>query len=724
MASPIPVSATIEKTDYTRWRLRSEDGRQTWHYLTTDKELAAWPQSVADKYHLGLPTDLPSLPPAHSPLDAARNGLSFFSHLQMPEGQWACEYGGPMFLIPAVIIAHYVTNTPIPDPWKIELKAYLSARAHPVDGGWGLHIEGDTSVFGTACNYTVLRILGMDPTHPVATKARNTLHKLGGALGSPHWGKFMLALLGCYAWEGMNPIPPELWLLPTWIPFHPWRWWCHNRLVYLAMSYMYSLKRSHPENELTRSLREELYTQPYASIDFAQHRNTVAPGDIYHPHTKLLDALNGALGVWGSYLCPGVVQKVARDHVYELIKREDEASEYCCLGPVNSPFNLIARYFAEGEDSDAVRAHRETLKDFLWVKNEGMLVNGTDGVQCWDTSFLIQAIYESNLAEAPEYRAMLIKALQFLETQQIRADVAEADKAYRHQRKGAWPFSKRTQGYTVSDTTAEALKSVLMLQSVPGMPQLIGVERLQDAVDVLLTMQNPNGGFGTYELARGGKWLEALNAAEVFGGIMIEYEYPECTTAVVMGLSYFRKTYPRYRAAKIDNVIRRAVAWIKGAQRDDGSWYGSWGICFTYAIMFAVEALRSVGEICQNSAVVRRACEFLVSKQREDGGWGESYRSSETGVYTQHRDSQVVNTAWAVIALMHAEWPDVGPIERGIRLLMARQRGNGEWAQEAIEGVFNKSCMISYPNYKFTFTIKALGMYARLYRNPQLRPEA
>lgn len=32
--------------------------------------------------------------------------------------------------------------------------------------------------------------------------------------------------------------------------------------------------------------------------------------------------------------------------------------------------------------------------------------------------------------------------------------------------------------------------------------------------------------------------------------------------------------------------------------------------------------------------------------------------------------------------------------------------------------------MISYPNYKFTFTIKALGMYARLYRNPQLRPEA
>ncbi|KAH9219379.1 hypothetical protein DL95DRAFT_443470 [Leptodontidium sp. 2 PMI_412] len=29
--------------------------------------------------------------------------------------------------------------------------------------------------------------------------------------------------------------------------------------------------------------------------------------------------------------------------------------------------------------------------------------------------------------------------------------------------------------------------------------------------------------------------------------------------------------------------------------------------------------------------------------------------------------------------------------------------------QEAIEGVFNKSCMISYPNYKFIFPMKALG---------------
>lgn len=40
---------------------------------------------------------------------------------------------------------------------------------------------------------------------------------------------------------------------------------------------------------------------------------------------------------------------------------------------------------------------------------------------------------------------------------------------------------------------------------------------MKDAVDVLLTMQNANGGFASYELVRGVKQMEWLNVAEVFG---------------------------------------------------------------------------------------------------------------------------------------------------------------------------------------------------------------
>lgn len=64
----------------------------------------------------------------------------------------------------------------------------------------------------------------------------------------------------------------------------------------------------------------------------------------------------------------------------------------------------------------------------------------------------------------------------------------------------------------------------------------------------------------------------------------------------------------------------------------------------------------------------------------------------------------MVQTAWACIGLMYANYPDETPIKRGIKvkswlinillkkkLIMSRQQRNGEWKQEAIEGVFNKN---------------------------------
>ena len=74
--------------------------------------------------------------------------------------------------------------------------------------------------------------------------------------------------------------------------------------------------------------------------------------------------------------------------------------------------------------------------------------------------------------------------------------------------------------------------------------------------------------------------------------------------------------------------VLAAVKYVHTAQRPEGVWFGSWGICFTYATMFALESLSLVGETYANSAAVRRACDYLVTKQRKDGGWGESYKVS------------------------------------------------------------------------------------------------
>lgn len=116
-----------------------------------------------------------------------------------------------MFLLPGLIVTWYVTHTPIPEPVATEIKRYLFARQSPVDHGWGLHIEGESTVFGTAMSYVVLRILGADREDERMIKARGMLVKLGGATNGPHWAKFWLSVLGVMKWEAVNPVPPEIW---------------------------------------------------------------------------------------------------------------------------------------------------------------------------------------------------------------------------------------------------------------------------------------------------------------------------------------------------------------------------------------------------------------------------------------------------------------------------------------------------------------------------------
>ncbi|KAJ5241114.1 Lanosterol synthase [Penicillium citrinum] len=710
------------KTDYSRWRLVNEEGRQTWRYLESDEENSAWLQTVAEKYHLGLPTGLPILPEAKTPLQAAENGLSFFSHLQLDAGNWACEYGGPMFMIPSIIIAYYVTNTPIPAAYATEIKRYLFARQHPEDGGWGLHIEGHSSVFGTAMNYVVLRIIGVNEDDSRMIKARGLLHKFGGAIYGPHWAKAFLSILGVMEWDAVNPVPPEIWMLPDWVPFAPWRWWIHIRQVFLPLSYIWSKKWSMPLNDLTKQLREELYTQPYDSIDFASHRNSIHDADNYYPKTWVLNGINEILvRFYNPFFRVGPIVRRSEEWVWDLICMEDQNTDYAGVGPVSNPLNMISCYIHDGPDSETVRRHAYRLHDYMWVKHEGMLANGTNGVQVWDTTFATQAVVIAGLADDPKWRPMLTKALEFIEDHQLRENVPRQDECYRQHRKGAWPFSTKVQGYTVSDCTAEGLRSTLQLQEMHGFPQLISLDRLKDSVDCLLLLQNPSGGFSEYESTRASPKIECLNAAEVFGGIMISYDHPECTTASVTALSLFSKFYPDYRADEIRAAKEKAVKCIKRMQRDDGSWYGSWGICFTYAAMFALESLASIGETYDKSENSHRGCEFLISKQQEDGGWGESYLSSEKHVYVQHEKSQVTQTAWACLALMEADYPHKEPLEKAMKLLMSRQQANGEWLQESIEGVFNQSCMISYPNYKFYWPIRALGLYSRKFGNAELK---
>ncbi|TFK45957.1 terpene synthase [Heliocybe sulcata] len=707
----IPTDPSKPFTDYTRWRLVNGDGgRHTWKYLRTDDECERWPQTDIDRYWLGLPVNAPTLPPAKDARSAAANGYQFFKRLQAPDGHWAGEYGGPMFLLPGLVIASYVTGLWFEEEERLEMIRYLLNRAHPEDGGWGIHVESPSTVFGTALNYCTLRLLGVDREHPAMVKARATLHRHGGAAAAPSWGKFWLTVLNVYSWDGNNPVPPELWLLPDWLPIHPHRWWIHTRAVYLPMGYLYRVKFQGPETPIVQALREEIYVEPYHTIDWPAQRNNIAKVDLYTPHTLLLDALN-ALMSHTLESCPlPPLHNLALKRAYELICMEDENTAYQDLAPVNKMMQMVCRFHADGADSEAMKQHALKRADVMWVSAEGLLVCGTNGSQLWDTVFMAQALVETGLVDVEENRESVLRALKWIDESQMTEDPKYYKEAYRQRTKGAWGFSTKEQGYTLSDCTGEALKAVLYLQNRwKDSPKPVPDQRIYDAVDLMLGMQCDDGGFASYEGIRATHMLELINPAEVFGNIMTEYTYPECTTSVITALSIFQKYYPDYRKSDIKRCIKGAIKYLHAAQRPEGGWYGSWGICFTYATLFALESLSLVGETYANSEAVKRACTFLISKQRADGGWGESYLSCEWERWVEHKRTQVVQTAWAAMALMYAQYPDPVPIERAVKLVMSRQQRDGSWPQEAIEGVFNKNCMITYPNFKHIFTVWMLG---------------
>uniref|UniRef100_A0A8C9ZF13 Terpene cyclase/mutase family member n=1 Tax=Sander lucioperca TaxID=283035 RepID=A0A8C9ZF13_SANLU len=711
---------TEPATDLSRWRLTNVEGRQTWCYVE-DQDTPDRKQTMLEAHSLGLDTStfVSGSPAAHTAVDAALKGMLFYSHLQAEDGHWAGDYGGPLFLLPGLLITCHVAKIPLAEAWKKEMVRYLRSVQLP-DGGWGLHIEDKSTVFGTALSYISLRILGVEPDDPDMVRARNNLHSKGGAVGIPSWGKFWLAILNVYSWEGMNTLLPEMWLFPTWMPAHPSTLWCHCRQVYLPMSYCYAVRLSADEDSLVLSLRQELYVQDYATINWPAQRNNVAACDMYTPHSTLLTVAYMVLNVYEAHHSTTLRGKAVKE-LYEHIQADDSFTKCISIGPISKTINMLVRWYVDGPSSPVFQEHVSRIPDYLWLGLDGMKMQGTNGSQLWDTCFAVQAFLEYQKYYRQMNKVKLISQKSHFSTLII---IKKNSNAFEKEGKNSFPFSTRDCGWIVADCTAEGLKSVMLLQELcPSIGQLVPSERLYDAVNVLLSMKNSDGGFATYETKRGGRLLELLNPSEVFGDIIIDYTYVECTSAVMQALRHFQKAYPDHRAQEIRSTLREGLEYCRKVQRPDGSWEGSWGVCFTYGIWFGLEAFACMGHIYQEEDVcveVHKACQFLLDRQMSDGGWGEDFESCEQRRYVQSSSAQIHNTCWALLGLMAVRHPDRRAIERGVKLLIDNQLPNGDWPQENIAGVFNKSCAISYTSYRNVFTVWTLGRFSTLYPSSPL----
>ncbi|WP_223643520.1 2,3-oxidosqualene cyclase [Corallococcus sp. EGB] len=631
-----------------------------------------------------------------------RRALDVLARTQEADGSWKGDYSGPLFLGPVHVAGLYVMGRTPEGPVRDGMVAFMRAHQN-ADGGWGLDVESPSLVFTSVLNYVALRLLGIGADDPGLVRARAWFLPRGGALASASWGKSILALLGVYEYEGLAPVPPELWLLPRALPFHPSRLWCHCRMVYLPMGWLYGRRARAREAPLLAELRRELYPQPYADVDWKAARGRVAPTDGYSPHGLALRAVHRALALYERFHSKRLRAR-ALDESLALIRGEDEATHFICIGPINKVLDMVVWHVAR-PDGPEVRAHLERLPDYLQHTSKGITVNGYNSSQLWDTAFAVQALVASG--ETAGSRDTLARAGRYLEAQQVLEDSPDAARHYRHPSRGGWPFSTRAHGWPISDCTAEALKACLLLEPL-GLNR-VPRERLEQAVAFILSLQNRDGGWATYERQRGPRWLERFNPSDVFAGIMVDPSYVECTSACVQALAAWRGAFPD---APVARPIARGADFLRRQQRPDGGWEGSWGVCFSYGTWFGVTGLVAAGARADDSAL-RKAVAFLKAHQRGDGSWSETIQACRERRWVEGRSGHAVTTSWALLSLVAAGEADADATRRGVAWLRAWQETEGAWPPEPLAGVFSRTCAIHYDAYLRIFPPWALALAER-----------
>jgi squalene-hopene/tetraprenyl-beta-curcumene cyclase len=111
---------------------------------------------------------------------------------------------------------------------------------------------------------------------------------------------------------------------------------------------------------------------------------------------------------------------------------------------------------------------------------------------------------------------------------------------------------------------------------------------------------------------------------------------------------------------------------------------------------------------------IRKAVAWLLSRQNPDGGWGEScytYNDPRTAGMGKSTASQ---TAWALMALLHAGEAHHPSVARGIEFLLETRTPDGLWDEAEFTGTgFPRVFYLRYHGYAAYFPLWALALYRR-----------
>jgi len=163
-------------------------------------------------------------------------------------GFWVGELQGDSILESEYILLKFILEQD-DDPELPLIGNYLRGLQGD-HGGWSLFPGGPADVSGTVKAYFALKLLGDDPNAAHMRRAREIVHRLGGAEKCNSFTKFYFAALGQISYDACPSIPPEVVLLPKWFYFNLYHVSAWTRTMILPLGIVTTLR-------YTRNLRPE-----------------------------------------------------------------------------------------------------------------------------------------------------------------------------------------------------------------------------------------------------------------------------------------------------------------------------------------------------------------------------------------------------------------------------------------------------------------------------------
>ncbi|MCE5269359.1 MAG: terpene cyclase/mutase family protein [Planctomycetaceae bacterium] len=650
---------------------------------------------------------------------------------QDADGSWCAELEGDTILESETILLLAFLGHEDSDTAR-QCAAYLVEKQLP-GGGWAMYPGGQPEISGSVKAYFALKLTGHDPSAEYMRRAREAIIARGGADAVNSFTRFYLALLGQISYDQCPAVPPEVVLLPRWFPVNLYAMSSWSRTMVVPLSII-SAHRPVRRIEPRMGIRELFLREP------EEWPTLRCPG------------LKGGTGPlsWDRFFrtTDRLLKWCQRRRILPLRQKGLAAAERWMrtrfdrsdgLGAIYPPivWSIIAlKCLGYPDDSPELQYCHEELRK-LCIDDEQ---TGTTRLQpckspVWDTAIAVRALAQSGVL--PDNPAMR-EAIRWLLDRQVRrrGDWSETVAG----EPGGWCFEYANDFYPDCDDTAMVLMALQTQfagppaerQSLPPELRVAGsasalrgraaaareaseeahgraaeLEETLLAVERgqrwLLAMQNRDGGWGAFDRNNDREFLCHVPFAD--HNAMIDPSTPDLAGRVL-------ESFGQLGFRLGDPTVDRAVAYVRGTQNPDGSWFGRWGVNYIYGTWQAITGLRAVGVPADDPAVVAGA-NWLLVHQQANGGWGETPESYESPQLRGQGPVTASQTAWAVLGLLAAGMAEHSAVTRGVQYLVATQNEDGGWDEPEFTGTgFPRVFYLRYHYYPIYFPLMALSQWA------------